>query len=207
MTLEVIGLSFGRTATNSMKMALEQLGFVKCHHMYEVFDNLDSQAPLWNAAIDGHADWDAIYDGYRAALDWPTAAFPDELYAYYPDAKYILTTRSADSWYNSISRTILAALSESTADSTVDSKTKGVGWNAVTRSLGVDWSRERMVQVFNDHEERVKALIPHDRLLVYSPLEGWEPLCDFLDVPVPEGAFPRSNDEGEFFDRLDQLRS
>ena len=32
--------------------------------------------------------------------------------------------------------------------------------------------------------------------------EGWSPLCDFLEVPVPEGKkFPRTNDTDGFVDR------
>jgi hypothetical protein len=32
--------------------------------------------------------------------------------------------------------------------------------------------------------------------------EGWKPLCDFLEVPLPEGKkFPRTNDTDGFVDR------
>ena len=33
-----------------------------------------------------------------------------------------------------------------------------------------------------------------DRLLVWSAAEGWEPLCEFLEVPVPDTPFPHVND-------------
>ncbi len=39
MTLRIIGAGFGRTGTNSLKLALEHLGFGPCHHMFEVRDN------------------------------------------------------------------------------------------------------------------------------------------------------------------------
>ena len=39
MTLEIIGVGFGRTGTLSLKHALEELGFEKCHHMMEVGGN------------------------------------------------------------------------------------------------------------------------------------------------------------------------
>jgi Sulfotransferase domain len=44
---------------------------------------------------------------------------------------------------------------------------------------------------------QVKAAVPADRLLVYSVTEGWEPLCKFLGVPVPDTPFPRKNDRAE----------
>jgi len=37
-------------------------------------------------------------------------------------------------------------------------------------------------------------LVPPERLLVMDLKEGWEPLCGFLDLPVPEEPFPRAND-------------
>jgi len=37
MALEVIGAGFSRTATFSLKFALEHLGFGPCHHFSEIF--------------------------------------------------------------------------------------------------------------------------------------------------------------------------
>ena len=34
---------------------------------------------------------------------------------------------------------------------------------------------------------------PKDKLLVYSVKEGWGPLCEFLDIPVPDTEFPHKN--------------
>merc|ERR1712137_456649 len=93
MTLSVFSAGFGRTGTMSLKLALEQLGFGPCHHMIEVIENGDVQVPLWNAALNGQPDFEAIYAGYGAAVDWPTAAFWQELAAAYPDAKVILSSR------------------------------------------------------------------------------------------------------------------
>ena len=49
-------------------------------------------------------------------------------------------------------------------------------------------------QVYDGHNDEVKALIPKEQLLVYDVREGWEPLCKFLDVAVPDEPFPRLND-------------
>lgn len=79
MSLAVISAGFGRTGTMSLKLALEQLGFGPCHHMAEVIPNGETQVPLWNAALAGKPDFKAIYEGYMSAVDWPTAAFWQEL--------------------------------------------------------------------------------------------------------------------------------
>ena len=58
--------------------------------------------------------------------------------------------------------------------------------------------REHMLKVFTAHIEEVKAVIPPERLLVFEVAQGWEPLCRFLDVAVPDEPFPRVNDKAEF---------
>src|SRR3954447_19994514 len=110
MALQVIGAGFGRTGTHSLKVALEMLGYNKCYHMAEVFEHPED-APVWQAGAHGQpVDWDALFDGYAAGVDWPIAAFRRELMAYFPDAKIILTVRDADNWYDSASKTIFAEM-------------------------------------------------------------------------------------------------
>ena len=61
------------------------------------------------------------------------------------------------------------------------------------------------IEVFNRHNEQVRHDVPADRLLVYEAREGWEPLCAFLGVPVPEGKpFPHVNDTAEFRSRIER---
>ena len=72
--MKIIGAGFGRTGTKSLKYALEDLGFGPCHHMEEVLFNQPTQVPLWAAAVGGRPDWTTVFDGYRSAVDWPTAA-------------------------------------------------------------------------------------------------------------------------------------
>ncbi len=88
MTLRVIGSGVGRTGTMSLKHALEQLGFGPCHHMVEVFARPHS-VPLWIDAAAGKPQWNAIFEEFAAAVDYPTAMFWRELAAYYPDAKIV----------------------------------------------------------------------------------------------------------------------
>ena len=70
MSLQVIGAGFGRTGTLSMKAALEQLGYVKCHHMVEVLMAKDSkQLDHWDAVGQGQRPgWDEIFEGYQASV-------------------------------------------------------------------------------------------------------------------------------------------
>jgi hypothetical protein len=59
-----------------------------------------------------------------------------------------------------------------------------------------------LVRAFDAHNQAVRATIPAEQLLVFEVRESWQPLCDFLDAPVPDGDFPRTNDREEFWDRV-----
>jgi hypothetical protein len=90
----------------SLKVALEELGFGSCYQMTEVFDHPE-HLQLWEAAVRGEpADWEEIVRAYRATVDWPSAAFYEELMERYPDAKVILTVRDPERWYESTLNTI-----------------------------------------------------------------------------------------------------
>ena len=203
MPLQVISFGFGRTATLSLKAALEQLGFGPCYHMDQVLQEMDERVPGWNAALDGNADWESIFDGYRSAVDWPTAGFPQELIATYPEAKILLSSRSVESWWESISQTILAVLkSPEKWPDEQRSWLEMVSRVVIDRSLGGRTDREGAKEAFEAHEAAVKAEAPDGNLLVFQAKDGWEPLCDFLGVQVPDGPFPRSNSRQEFFELL-----
>jgi hypothetical protein len=108
--MKVIGAGVGRTGTYSLKLAINRLGLGPCHHMEEVLHNRPRQLPLWVAALNGDPDWAAVFDGYESAVDWPTAGFFRELNEAFPDAKFVLTVRSPESWAASFSETIYKLL-------------------------------------------------------------------------------------------------
>ena len=203
MSLHLIGAGVGRTGTYSLKLALNQIGQGPCHHMEEVIHDMPRQVPLWAAAAADKPDWASIYDGYSSAVDWPTACFFRELADEYPDARFVLTHRDPERWADSFSATIyklLAGKDEAPEEmrdwlqmaSDVIAKT---GFPA-----GLD--RNAIAERFVAHNQAVKDTIPASRLLVFEVKDGWEPLCDFLGVPVPEGDFPRTNHREEFWDRV-----
>lgn len=201
MPLQVIGAGVGRTGTYSLKLALNELGLGPCHHMEEVLINAPTQMPLWVAASDGNPDWETIFEGYESAVDWPTARFFRELNKAYPDAKFILTDRSPETWAQSFGSTIYKLLAG--ADQVPDKMRSWLDMcqNIVTQSgfpPGLD--EAGLSSAFTAHCDAVKAAIPASRLLVFQVKDGWDPLCAFLDAPVPDTAFPRTNDRSEFWD-------
>jgi hypothetical protein len=196
MALRVIGAGLGRTATFSMKFALEHLGFGPCYHMSEVFCGARRAVPQWLDAVDGRPDWDAIFDGYQSTTDYPACTYWRELADHFPEAKVVLTLRDPDSWFDSVSATIFSAgMQGSLEGSPTGDMMQGVvfdhfaGGDIADRAFMTDWfvKRNRLV---------IDAL-PPERLLIYSPKDGWEPLCAFLGVPVPPEPFPRVNSRDE----------
>lgn len=209
MPIQVIGAGFGRTGTLSLKTALEELGFGKCYHMVDVLARMDD-ARTWDAAVRGEAvDWDRLFDGYRSTVDWPGCAFYRELIRKYPEAKVILTVRDPGRWYESALQTIYfvrhafpawaARLNPKRRD--FQRMLDSVVWDGTFRGRFED--RDFAIETFDRHNDEVRREVPADRLLVYEVREGWEPLCRFLGVPVPEGKpFPHVNDAAEFRARI-----
>ena len=54
------------------------------------------------------------------------------------------------------------------------------------------------MEIFEQHNQAVRDHVPAERLLEFQVTDGWEPLCKFLDVPVPDTPFPHLNDSAEF---------
>jgi hypothetical protein len=199
MPLSVIGAGFGRTGTLSLKLALEQLGFGPCYHMLEVLKN--PQAPgYWEAAADGGpVDWERIFDGYRSTVDWPSATFYRELAEAYPDAKVVLSVRDPDAWFASTQATIFKAIPDLPPEATPDDPFLRMVVKVIGDLFGRRMhDKDRLIEVYERHNETVRRVIPAERLLVYDVAEGWAPLCAFLGVPVPDGPMPKVNSTEDF---------
>lgn len=208
MTLDIIGPGFGRTGTNSLKLALEQLGSGPCHHMYEINPDAPDQVAHWEAISKGETpDWDQVFAGFRSQLDWPGCHFWRELLAHYPDAKVVLSVRDAQGWLKSFKSTILPYLNSTTPqeDPLRQRKTEMTRRIIRDQAFGGNLSDETLLRVFNDHIAEVQETVPAERLLTFDVREGWEPLCTFLGVSVPDGSFPRTNTTAEFRNRTSVL--
>ena len=204
MALKVVGTGFGRTGTNSLKLALEQLGFGPCYHMFELRDHPE-RLPFWESAARGEMpDWDVVFDGYAACVDWPAARFWREIAAHYPDAKVLHSVRPAESWIKSVHGTIYPSLRDRALQPPGPRrKRQNMSWEIVVEQTfdGRLDDPEHAMAVYRAHTEAVRRAIPAGRLLVYDVAEGWEPLCRFLEVPVPNAPFPYTNTTTEFQQR------
>lgn len=185
-----------------MKFALEHLGFGPCYHMAEVFRSARRNIALWQDVADGKPDWDAIFAGYRSTTDFPASSYWRELADYYPDSKVLLTVREPDTWFDSVSETIM---SERMLGSLAGTPLMRMFEGTYLKPFGDKvHDREFMTRWYAEHNRRVIDTIPAERLLVFHPKEGWEPLCKFLGVAVPDAPFPRVNSRDELGGKSDE---
>ncbi|MFG3052278.1 sulfotransferase family protein [Kitasatospora sp. NPDC048239] len=207
--MKLIGAGLPRTATLTQKIALEMLGYGPCYHM----NTVSADRNQWLAAYEGNPDWAAIFAGYSAAVDYPASFYYRELAEAYPDAKVLLSVRDGHSWARSIRDTIwgltygdtvarhLAAAVEA-ADPEMRRNARMLrGMYARAELFGPDpevFDEDTVAAGMQRHIEEVRAHIPADRLLEWSPKDGWEPLCAFLEVPVPETPLPHVNGSAVF---------
>ncbi|MDE2301076.1 MAG: hypothetical protein KGK11_00785 [Sphingomonadales bacterium] len=195
MGLRIIGAGLGRTGTTSLKLALEHLGIGRFYHMTEVFADARRSLPLWAEVVRGRPDWEAVFAGFTATVDYPGCSYWRELAAFYPEAKVILSLRDAESWFLSVRSTIFApeALARYASGPFAEFMT-GAVIGRFGEHIG---DQEFMVDYFARWNAAVIAALPPERLLIHSARDGWEPLCAFLGLAVPRTPYPRVNSREE----------
>ena len=205
MKLEIVGAGWGRTGTQSLKIALDRLGVGPCYHMMEVFGKTDHIA-LWADATRGEPPrWDLLFRDYRSIVDWPGCAFWRELAAAHPDAKILLSYRDPEAWYESFRATIYEGMVRDTpAEPAWVRELFAVNRELIfERALrGRPDDRAHVIRCFEEHNEAVRSEAPSERLILYEVGSGWGPLCDGLGIPVPDEPYPRTNSTQEFRERM-----
>ncbi|KER20092.1 hypothetical protein X801_02616, partial [Opisthorchis viverrini] len=216
--LLVIGAGLGRTGTNSLKLALELLYDKPCYHLKDLFSRRHRDVPKWldmeqrlKQSKDSKFDVALCKDffkGYRAAVDHPVCVYYKELLEVFPNAKVIVTVRDPEIWLAGCRSTILPRDLLANRPWSFYFLRSVLGMkplhelylNSWRRVFGenMDFSDDNaMLNGFVAWTERVKRDVPADKLLVYDISKGWEPLCRFLQLPVPDSPFPHVNEYRE----------
>jgi len=217
----VIGAGLPRTGTASMRSALSILLKGPIYHMFEVLKGGQPEVEFWNAAGRGkktNEEWKQFFEGrgFRAGVDFPPSLFYEKLMEIFPDAKVVMTVRdNPEKWYDSVHGTIyqinLAAnsfplniLTKLDGSAAFHDMAGNLMKDGVPDGLfeAISQGKEASVKYYNNWVEEVKKNVPSDKLLTFSVKEGWEPLCKFLDLPVPDGPFPNTNDTKMMQQRL-----
>ncbi len=214
--VDLIGAGYGRTGTASLQRALEILGYQPCHHMREVVMHPET-APRWAAAVNGDtAQLADLLSGFRATTDFPSCVLWRELMDLYPEAKVVLTVRDPKKWYDSARATILdpeLRRARDNAEATGGPSDRPrpaaamqvLGKALATKGFDADLGEQELISGFLRHNEAVRTTVDADKLLVYEVSQGWEPLCGFLGVDVPDEPFPRVNDTMTFRQNVERM--
>ncbi|HEX3511065.1 MAG TPA: sulfotransferase [Solirubrobacteraceae bacterium] len=212
--MQVIGVGLPRTGTLTQKLALELLGFAPCYHWVNLIADLD-QVDVWDRAIDGEDVWDEVFAGFEATVDWPGGYFYRELSERYPQAKVILSVREGVGWERSFRETIWTMCHGSSLMRLLSDARREIDprWRSYLQLVDrMFWSGDApftqgtspaaLIEQMEAFNADVRDVVPAERLLEWTVTEGWEPLCEFLEVPVPSEPLPHENDRETFVMRV-----
>ena len=213
--MKVIGAGLPRTATLTQKIALDMLGAGPCYHMANILTDM-SLVPQWVDALNGQPDWNKIFDGFEAVVDYPGSYFYRELMDVYPEAKVLLSVREPQAWERSMRETVWAVRHGeslvrllSSAQAHVNEQWRGflemidrLVWEGEGTFAAGHAQPQQLIDTMIRHNREVEEVVPSERLLVWDVKEGWERLCEFLEARVPPQPFPHVNDRTEFLNRV-----
>lgn len=123
--------------------------------------------------------------------------------------KVILTIRSPESWYESIKNALQYSFQK---PRDVESGCRMEMFLKMCTVIPFDGiladpkyfeDKEKLMKLFNDHNEEVKRVIPASHLYIMELGSGWEGLCKFLDKDIPNEPYPRTNSTKEFKELVD----
>lgn len=201
----------------SLFTALKILGYRPYHMAEALGSSPKTSLALWCEALKakfhgvgkpwGREEFDKILGEYDCVLDVPNICFAEELVAAYPEAKVILTIRDVESWLRSMDNTGGHILRWNwSLVAPWDPSLAGPFWEHAQIVMPVaigtmtDFSSPASParQAFAAHYALVRRIVPKERLLELKAMEGWQPLCRFLNVEIPDEQYPKINDVKEF---------
>ena len=224
--MKVICAGFSKTGTKSLAKALRILGF----KVYDYPEHRDFHMDEWlDVYCKGKLpDFTSIYENVDAVTDFPAAFWFQEIYEAFPDAKVILSLRDNEEvWIKSAAKqleivetlggflnrvvihwiipmfALMLAPFVASPELSIRLKERLFATSIITAAVGsLNWkSTVLLKKKYREHNERVKAVIPKEKLLVYNVKQGWKPLCEFIECEVPDQEFPRENVDSSFSQR------
>ena len=205
--LQVIGVGLPRTGTTSLQTALELLGFGPCHHMTELLAKREQAEAYTNLLDGGQVDLRTVLKDYRSSVDVPNVLFYKELHRLYPKAKLILTVRDSDEeWFECFQNSIAPIWFDTFFFVNIYPLRNLRRLCRVARKIGqkfVNDYGQMGPHIHRLHNAKIQNEIKAENLLIFKAKEGWEPLCRFLQVPIPQDTpFPCVNHPGYVKNRL-----
>ena len=198
--MKVICAGLGKTGTTSLAQALRILGY----NVYDFNEHIKFHLLEWldSFETDRHPDFKEIYEGVDAVTDVPPAFWFEEISAAFPEAQVILTVRDSEdvwlkSWKGHLRLTSQLPLYVKILFIIAPWWRKLKHFRDTLRRAIYGSTNPEATALFKvkyrQHNERVQAVIPAEKLLVFNVKQGWKPLCEFLGCDAPSVPFPRAN--------------
>ncbi|XP_078361899.1 uncharacterized protein LOC144646232 [Oculina patagonica] len=203
--MKVICAGLSKTGTKSIAKALQILGFSVFDFKEHITIHHDEWASIYRRGK--QPDFLSMYQDVDAVTDLPAAVWYEEIYQAFPDAKVILSVRDSEevwvqSWANQTALFLNAGFLRTIIMSYILPYIIGIDV-PLFEEIGVaaygtlrPKSTVLYKKKYREHNERVQAVIPKEKLLVFNVKQGWKPLCEFLGCEKPDQEFPRENVTG-----------
>nr|XP_002122744.1 uncharacterized protein LOC100181848 [Ciona intestinalis] len=216
--MKVIMAGLPKTGTKTMHAAFDIIGY----SVYDIMEHFWLHGDQWNKFWSGKgtiADLEEMYKDVDTCVDGPIFYYWEELLQAFPDAKIILTIRDEDQWWKSMQKQVENMQSNKMFSAMMTLSPTGHRYlRFVRRMMMVEFGSmfdlhdiihgknvmNEMIcrRTFRQSNLYVMQKAPKTNLLVYKVSDGWEPLCKFLDVPVPNVPFPHKNARGGLLETL-----
>jgi len=194
---KIFNLGLSRTGTTSITKALQILGFRVRHDLqgggeYKYLDD------LWR----GSFDWDCLKN-FDAFADIPISIYYKELDRQFLNSKFILTVRNKEDWLASCQH----HFSTIHKDISLVKRPLGKSWNMAHLDMPslirlmtygrVYFDEPYFSDFYDQHKHDVQQYFKNrdEQLLILDICggEGWEKLCPFFGLPIPDESFPNEN--------------
>ena len=205
--MKVVCAGLNKTGTKSLAEALRVLGYKVYDYEEQTLDYLDHWIKVFNGDTP-EATIKLVYHNADAVVDYPGLYFWEEILDAFPGTKVILSVRDEDKWIQSWMKQLAmveAARPRLLFLSPTGRKMLKVYYAFLRACYGEVHNRNNTYVYCKNaraHNDRVRAIVPKENLLVYRIMQGWKPLCDFLGHEIPNVAFPHENVKGEIPHRV-----
>jgi hypothetical protein len=206
-----------------MKAALEILGYAPTFHAFAFLHQM-RDVEMWRQGIEakffperaeinpfGRVQFDQLLGDYRALCGAPAIIFAPELISAYPDAKIVLVERDIESWYKSFDKAMIqttfspAVIMISKLDRVFMYQVRCLAmtmFQGFYRSSTKQELASNAKVIYREHYNNIRRITEKDRLLEFKLQDGWKPLCEFLEKPIPDCPFPRKNDSEDVREKV-----
>jgi predicted naringenin-chalcone synthase len=211
LPVKVIGAGYTRTGTVSLAAALELLGVGPCLHPRTAAQTDEVLRRARSGESVTALNWSEGLARWNAALGWVGARHYRELIDVWPSSLVLLSVREPAAWYESYAACLRATRELAMAGGPQLAAAEDVALDVLMMPDRPLWKdildgsferRDEALARYQRHNDEVSRTVPAERLLVFDVEDGWEPLCAFLGVAVPDVPFPHLNDCAELRARL-----